>query len=84
MSAKILDFPTTEPPEPFRPASAVREYLATEGCNAVVSSRIPWDLKRYLLHEAFVSDARFSEHVARILASHREMQRLHRRLRQAA
>lgn len=68
--AEIIEFPKPEPPKPFRPASAVRKYLSTHKCKAVAGTRIPWPIKRALMREAYISDARFSEHLARILIEH--------------
>ena len=68
--AEIIEFPKPGPPRPFRPSSAVRKYLAEHKCTAVAGTRIPWPIKRALMHEAFISDARFSEHLARILTEH--------------
>lgn len=66
----IIPFPGNHKPDPFQPAAAVGLYLLTTKCDAVISSRIPGELKRYLMAEAFESRARFSEHIARILATH--------------
>ncbi len=65
---KVIEFPTD--PGPFKPAPAVRQYLAREKCSAVVWGRIPADLKRYLKQEALASDQKLSALVCRILASH--------------
>ena len=77
MTAEIIAFPTDRPPRPFNPDSAVRSYLAHGKCEAVASTRIPQELKRFLMAEAFESGARFSEHIARILCAHAGSQRLH-------
>lgn len=67
----------TNPPEPYMPSSATLHFLASNKCIAVASTRIPGELKRYLMEEAFISVARFSEHLARILAEHVSRPRLH-------
>ena len=66
----VIIFPGSEDPKPFRPSTAVRRYLAQTKCTDVISARVPRKLKKALMQEAFISDARFSEHVARILSQH--------------
>ena len=67
---KIIQFPIKNNPNPFKPAATVSVYLLTTPCDAIISARIPYELKRYLMAEAFESGARFSEHIARILVTH--------------
>lgn len=65
---KVLEFPND--PKPFKPAPAVRAYIAQHKCIAVAWGRIPLELKHYLQQEAFVSDQKLSTHVCRILTTH--------------
>lgn len=76
--AVIIEFPHQPDPPPYRPNSATRAYLARHKCSAIISSRIPFEIKRFLMAEAYVSDARFSEHIARILTDHAQRQDLQR------
>lgn len=68
--SNIVQFPTNHDPKPTPPTAATRAFLAQGKCTAVCSFRIPPDLKRYLVCEAYEADARFSEHLARIVADH--------------
>ena len=68
----VIDFPESDPPRPFHPTAAVHRFLSENSCNAVASTRIPKELKKALMQEAWESRARFSAHLARILASHLE------------
>lgn len=68
----IIIFPESDPPRPFQPTAAVHKYLTENACNAVASTRIPRTLKKALMQEAWESRARFSAHLARILATHLE------------
>ena len=73
----ILNFPKidlTEPPDPFDPDTAVMAHLEN-ACTEVISTRIPYDLKRNLMQQAFVSKMRFSHFVASVLCQHAWEQR---------
>jgi len=74
---EIIDFPSNDGPRPFRPNSAVRQYQASEKCDAVISFRIPREAKRYLMAEAYESNDMFSHHVASIVLEHANRQGLH-------
>lgn len=77
MVAEIIEFPTDDPPRPFKPAAAVRAYLNEEKADAVISFRIPEEVKASLQAESFESNSQFSKHVASIVCEHLLNQGLH-------
>lgn len=67
--AEIIEFPTQDPPPHF-PGEATKLYLAHNKCNAVISFRVPRRIKQRLMQEAWVSNARFSRHMANLATEH--------------
>ena len=73
---KIIDFPTNEPPRPFRPDTAVRRVLSNSKCDAKIDSKIPSEIKVYLEKQAYRSDLTLSRLTCMVLAGYVRNQHL--------